>query len=78
MPSWMDKIWTRLSGRFHVVYRWSADVPVEFLSPSGATNWIIAYEGEHGPKSIEFEGNEATFLDPEPPQDLPFAPRSLY
>lgn len=60
-----------------MVYHCSANVPVEFQSPPGATNWIIGYEGELGPKSIEFEGDEATFLDPEP-QDLPFVPRSLY
>ncbi|KAF9351944.1 hypothetical protein BGX34_000263 [Mortierella sp. NVP85] len=28
------------AGAFHVVYRCSADVPVEFQPPPGATNWL--------------------------------------
>ncbi|KAK3814111.1 MAG: hypothetical protein J3Q66DRAFT_389475 [Benniella sp.] len=65
------------AGAFHVVYRCSADVPVEFQSPPGATNWVIGYEGELDRKKIEFEGDEATFLEPEV-KDLPHVPRSLY
>ncbi|KAF9360403.1 hypothetical protein BGX26_009528 [Mortierella sp. AD094] len=65
------------AGAFHVVYRCSADVPVEFQSPPGATNWIIDYRGAIGEKSIEFRGDEATFLDPEP-KDYGAISRSLY
>ncbi|KAG0220700.1 hypothetical protein BGX31_010688 [Mortierella sp. GBA43] len=65
------------AGAFHVSYRCSADVPVEFQSPPGATNWVIGFAGKLGRKSIEFEGDDATFLEPEP-QDIPHVPRSLY
>jgi len=52
-------------------------MPVDFQSPPGATNWVIGYEGELGRKKIEFEGDEATFLESEA-KDLPHVPRSLY
>ncbi|GJJ73312.1 hypothetical protein EMPS_05670 [Entomortierella parvispora] len=65
------------SGAFHVVYHCSADSVVEFQSPPGSTNWVIEYEGRLGSLGIEFEGEDATFLDPEP-QDKGRIPRSLY
>lgn len=66
--------WT---GAFHVVYHASSDIPARFQSPPGATNWIIGFEGTLGNKRTEFEGDDATFLDPEP-YDIGRAPRSLY
>ncbi|KAG0361336.1 hypothetical protein BGZ54_009146, partial [Gamsiella multidivaricata] len=64
------------SGAFHVVYRCSADVSVEFQSPPGATNWVIHFEGKLGHKSVEFKGDNATFLDPNPKNGK--VSRSLY
>ncbi|KAF8944113.1 hypothetical protein BGZ47_004625 [Haplosporangium gracile] len=66
--------WT---GAFHVVYHSSADIPARFQSPPGATNWIIGFEGTLGDKLTEFDGYDATFLDPEP-YDIGRTPRSLY
>ena len=65
------------SGAFHVVFRCSADTPVEFQSPPGSTNWVIEYGGRIGAQDVEFEGEDATFLDPDP-QDKGRIPRSLY
>ncbi|KAG9070076.1 hypothetical protein KI688_009407 [Linnemannia hyalina] len=65
------------SGAFHVVYHASADIPARFQSPPGATNWIIGFEGTLGEKHTEFDGDDATFLDPEP-YDIGRTPRSLY
>ncbi|KAF9547343.1 hypothetical protein EC957_008529 [Mortierella hygrophila] len=65
------------SGAFHVIYHASADIPARFQSPPGATNWIIGFEGTLGDKHTEFDGDDATFLDPEP-YDIGRTPRSLY
>ncbi|KAF9099543.1 hypothetical protein BGX23_001184 [Mortierella sp. AD031] len=65
------------SGAFHVVYHSSAEAPSHFQSPLGATNWIIEYQDTLGEKTIEFDGDDATFLDPEP-SDIGWTPRSLY
>ncbi|KAF9293308.1 hypothetical protein BGZ88_005528 [Linnemannia elongata] len=65
------------AGAFHVVYHASADIPARFQSPPGATNWIIGFEGTLGDKRTEFDGDDATFLDPEP-YDIGRTPRSLY
>ncbi|KAG0263377.1 hypothetical protein BG011_008899 [Mortierella polycephala] len=65
------------SGAFQVVYRCSAEVPVMFQSPPGATNWVIEFDGALGEKSVEFQGDDATFLDTEP-QEEDRIPRSLY
>ncbi|KAF9183401.1 hypothetical protein BGZ50_004247 [Haplosporangium sp. Z 11] len=64
-------------GAFQVVYRCSAEVPAAFQSPPGATNWVIEFDGVLGHKSVEFQGDNATFLEPEP-QDKGRIPRSLY
>ncbi|KAF9110752.1 hypothetical protein BGX27_005927 [Mortierella sp. AM989] len=65
------------AGAFHVVYRCSADIDSKFQSPPRATNWVIDYRGTLGEKSVEFRGDEATFLEPEP-KDYGSIPRSLY
>ncbi|KAF9150790.1 hypothetical protein BG015_007396 [Linnemannia schmuckeri] len=65
------------AGAFHVVYHSSADIPARFQSPPGATNWIVGFEGTLGDKGVEFDGYDATFLDPEP-YDIGHTPRSLY
>jgi hypothetical protein len=65
------------SGAFQVVYHSSADIPAHFQSPPGATNWVIGFDGDLGDQTTEFEGADATFLDPEP-VDIGKIPRSLY
>jgi hypothetical protein len=65
------------AGAFHVLYHTSADVSAMFQSPPGATNWIVGFEGTLGDKTVEFDGDDATFLDPEP-NDIGHIPRSLY
>ncbi|KAF9928957.1 hypothetical protein FBU30_002013 [Linnemannia zychae] len=66
--------WT---GAFHVVYHASSNSPSQFQSPPGATNWIVDYQGRLGNHTVEFEGDDATFLDPEL-KDRGHTPRSLY
>ncbi|KAG0285933.1 hypothetical protein BGZ96_009895 [Linnemannia gamsii] len=65
------------AGAFQVIYHSSARSPACFQSPPGATNWIIGFEGTLSNKPKEFEGDDATFLDPEP-SDIGHTPRSLY
>ncbi|KAG0377908.1 hypothetical protein BGX24_005195 [Mortierella sp. AD032] len=65
------------AGAFHVVYQSSADIPSRFQSPPGGTNWVIGFDGYLGEQPIEFEGDDATFLDPES-KDIGQIPRSLY
>ncbi|KAF9212808.1 hypothetical protein BGZ59_006278 [Podila verticillata] len=65
------------AGVFHVVFRCAAKQIATFQSPPGGTNWVIGFQGHTGASTVQFPGDDATYLMPEA-SDLSKAPRSLY
>ncbi|KAG0224868.1 hypothetical protein BGW42_004821 [Actinomortierella wolfii] len=68
------------AGAFQVLYHCNAEDPSYFQSPPGATNWVVAHNGSFWRTTMWFEGDDATYLQPDLKDLFPVnkVPRSLY